>query len=668
MADNSQKRISGITRGYEQYVSELHKFTREFYPDILETINDASIGGWLIDLNASVADNLSNYIDRAFAETQLDQASARRSLLSLARTKGLKIPGKKASLVEVEITCDVPLNENGSGPDENFYPTIKKGGQATGGGTTFELLYDVNFRYQFDHNGISNRTIKPKTDSNGNLTGYTITKREIMSNSTGKIYKVILSSRMMVPFMEIVLPETNVLGVDAVICKECNNFTQTPTMAEFNILDETVEVAGNKLWKFFEMENLLEDKLFLPKTTHTIGEVFPEMVVTTEQTSNNTNGTTNTVYNSNTSVVNGEWKTIKQKFITEYTDRGYLKVIFGAGDAYDVPLNPTPTQKIMTKIINNGNMGILPKTGHTLWILYRTGGGAVSNVSPGIINTFSYKEVDVKGKDGGKTTDDVYKINNVQKSVKIRNISPAMGGKDEPSIEEIRYMIKYNNLAQNRCVTIKDYIERIDKMPGLYGTPYRTSILEKNNIIFIYVLGINSDGRITDMVTTSLLDNMSNYLSEYKMIGDYVIIKPGRVINVQVECDVIINKGYESNSVVRTIQDTVYNFFDINNHKMGDNIFVSQLIRELVSVSGVDNLIELRIYNVYGGVYNTNRVNQPVVTGVVSDTGVWTPVVDASNRVQIDLTASDNIIYGNSDSMFEIFSKDADIKIRVKQM
>ena len=657
--DLTSKRISGLSRSYEQYVNEFYKFTRQYYPDIFETINEGSVGGWLIDLNASVADNLSNYIDKAYGETQIDQATTRRALLSLARTKGLKIPGKKASLVEVEISCEVPLDDNGSGPNEKYYPIIKKGTQAVGGGTTFELLHDVNFSFQFDHNGVSNRTVVPKTDSNGVLTGYVITKREIMSNSTSKIYKVVVNSRMIVPFMEIVLPEINVLCVDSIICKEGNNYNQTPSMSEFNVMEEYV--PDKKIWKYFEVESLLEDKLFLPKTYRPSTDQLPQQVVVREETVDDDG------VKFSTSIVRGEWKPIKHKFITEYTDRGYFKIIFGAGDVYHIPLEPmTPMQRLMSKMVNNQNMGVLPTPGHTMWILYRTGGGSVSNVAPRTVNSFAVKEVEVVGVDGDR--DNATKINNVKNSIKIRNTSVAMGGRDEPSIEELRYMIKYNNLAQNRCVTIKDYIERINKMPGLYGTPYRTSILEKNNIIYIYVLGIDPNGRITDAVTTALLDNMTNYLSEYKMIGDYVIIKPGRVINIQVECDVIINKGYESNSVVRSIQKVIYDFFDTEKRTMGENIFVSQLIKEMVMVDGVENLIEVRLYNVYNGVYNTNRVNQPVITGKLNESGIWEPVVDSSNRVEIDLKASDNIIFGNSDSMFEIFSKDTDIKIRVKQM
>ena len=657
MGDNTRKRISGLTRGYEEYVKEFYRFSREYYPDIIETINDASIADWIISLNASVSDNLSNYIDKAYGETQLDQASTRRALFSIARTKGLKIPGKKASLVEVEISCEVPLNDFGTGPNANYYPVIRKGGQATGGGATFELLYDVNFAFQFDHNGISNRTIRPKVDSNGTLIGYTVTKKEIMSNSSSKIYKVIISSRMLVPFMEIVLPEVNVLGIDSIICKEGTNFTQMPTMAEFNVLSEFIE--DKKIWRYFEVDSLLEDKLFLPKTNVSDPTQLPQLVIENDVINDDI------IYN--TSIVMGEWKSIKHKFITEYTDRGFFKVIFGAGDVYHVPLNPTPTQKLMSKMVNNQNMGILPSVGHTMWILYRTGGGTISNIAPQTINNFAVKEVDVKGA-GDNSMDNTIKMDGVKKSITIRNTSTAIGGKDEPSIEEIRYMIRYNNLAQNRCVTIKDYVERINKMPGLYGTPYRTSVIEKNNIIYIYVLGIDPSGHVTDMVTTSLLDNMTNYLSEYKIIGDYVIIKPGRVINLQVECDVIINKGYESNAVVRTIQDTIFDFFDITKRKMGENIFISKLIKDLVSVDGVDNLIDIRLYNIYNGVYNTSRINQPVITGEMNEEGVWIPVIDSSNRVQVDLKASDNIIYGNSDSLFEIFSKDTDIKIRVKQI
>jgi hypothetical protein len=210
------KGISGLARTFQEYLQQLRSFSKEYYSDILADLSDSSVGQWVIDLNASIGCNLSNYIDRAFQEGNINEAQKRRSLLAIARTKGLKIPGQKASLVEVEISATLPLDTNQQ-PDYDYAPILRKGSQAMGGGGTFELLTDCDFSVQFDGNGISNRVILPNFDNNMNITGYTIRKREIMSATTTKYYKIILTSSMVKPFMEIVLPDENVVQVESII-------------------------------------------------------------------------------------------------------------------------------------------------------------------------------------------------------------------------------------------------------------------------------------------------------------------------------------------------------------------------------------------------------------------------------------------------------------------
>jgi hypothetical protein len=667
--DNTEKRISGLARGFQEYQRELRAFTRLYYPDILGDLNDASVGQFFIDLNASIGDNLSNYIDRAYQETQIDQATTRRGLLAIARNKGLRIPGKKAALVEVEITCEVP-SDNNFGPNPKYYPILRKGSQANGGGQTFELLYDCDFHQQFDRNGISNRTIMPKRDSNQSLNGYIIKKREIMSASTTKFYKVSIDDNVSTPFMEIILPETNVLDVDSIICKEGSNFSYTPYMADFFIEDEFVQngitVDGLPTWRFFEVESLLEDKLFLPNTSIPVNN-YPTLNVVREQIDTSV-VSNNITYNFYQSVVKGEWKTIKQKFITEYTDNHFFKIIFGAGSDYNIPFNPTPGQKQIARIVNNMQMGTLPKPGWTMWIMYRVGGGQAANVSTGVLSSFSYLNYDIQG-DGTNSSEDGFLRNNVHKSIKLTNTTPSVGGKDEPTLEEVRYMIKYNSLAQNRCVTIKDYIERINKLPGLYGTPFRTSVMEKNNKIYVSVMGIDSTGHISEKVSTTMIDNIATYLSEYKQITDYVVVKPARVINIQVECDIIINKSYNNNDVVKNVIDGVADFFDVNNHNMGENIYVSQLISDILNIGGVQNLIDFRIFNIFDGEYSMSKISQSVVAGKFDDNGIWMPSIDSgTNRVQVNLSDNDNVLYSDTDSMFEIKSKNNDIRVKVKNL
>lgn len=651
----SNIRISGLARTFDQYREELYRITGKMYPDILNNINDASIGDWFITLNASIGENLSAYIDRAFQESQLDQAQLRRSLFAIARTQGLRIPGRKASLVEIEVSADIPL-VSGSNPDTVYMPVIRKGSQASGNGRVFEFTEDCDFASQFSRTGISNRTVEPKRDSNGIITGYTVRKREVLSGSRTKIYTSVIDDSAVRPFMEVVLPDQDVLSVESVIFKEGTDYKYTPSSQDFAILSEYWEASDGPVWKYFEVDSLLEDKIFSADSDPVATpDNYPQPRVVT-----NAFGSGSSAYN--VSVVAGSWKSVKQKYITEYTDRGYMKIIFGAGSDYGYFQGGvlTPAQQQIRRIMNNGNMGVLPSPGWTMFVQYRTGGGSQSNVATGVVNSLTFRSIFIGGTDSSKRTA-------VDRSISVTNPSPSIGGKDEPSTEEIRYMIKYSAGSQNRCVTIPDYRDRISKIPAVYGAPYRFGIAEKNNMILISVLGIDRDAHLTDSVSTALIDNISNYLSEYKMITDYVVVRPGKIINIQVEIDVMINGNFSNNDAVRNIIDSAFNFFDTKNRVMGNDIYISSLSRLILEIAGVTNIIEIRVYNIFAGGYSSSRAGQPVVAGYFDDGGIWVPAsIAGSTRAQIDLKASDGILFGDTGSMFEVKNRASDIMVRVK--
>ena len=94
----------------------------------------------------------------------------------------------------------------------------------------------------------------------------------------------------------------------------------------------------------------------------------------------------------------------------------------------------------------------------------------------------------------------------------------------------------------------------------------------------------------------------------------------------------------------------VQNYMDINKYQMGDNIYISNLLKEINNVGGVINVIDLRVYNKVGGIYSLNEISQPYL--------------DAETR-QIDLTG-DYTLFGEPTSMFEILEPTKDISVRVK--
>ena len=174
-----EKGISYLNRNYNDYRNALIEYSKKYYPDMATEFDDASVGSWMIDLNAEIADNLSYHIDRVFQETNINSAYETTSLYSIARNLGVKIPGPKGAMAEVKFTCVLPLAD-GSGqdgnrlPDWTYAPIIRRGTKVSSGAQTFELLYDVNFAEQFsDENGNSDRTIIPVRSNIFSITSYT---------------------------------------------------------------------------------------------------------------------------------------------------------------------------------------------------------------------------------------------------------------------------------------------------------------------------------------------------------------------------------------------------------------------------------------------------------------------------------------------------------------
>ena len=102
------RKIDYNARNFAEVRDQLVGFIQQYYPDIFSDFNDASVGMMLLELNAAVGDMLSFHTDRMFNETQLNYAQERSSLLELARTFGLNVPGKRPSITVVDWSVTIP--------------------------------------------------------------------------------------------------------------------------------------------------------------------------------------------------------------------------------------------------------------------------------------------------------------------------------------------------------------------------------------------------------------------------------------------------------------------------------------------------------------------------------------------------------------------------------
>ena len=603
----AQKKINYLARNFADVRSELFVFIKKYYPEIFSDFSDSSVGTMLIELNAAVADMLSYHTDRMYNETQIEYAQERKSLLSMARTMGIKIPGQRPSVTLVDFQVTVPVF--GDTYDTRYTPVLRSNAQVLGGGQVFENLDDIDFNSPFTVGGIPNRTIVPNFNGNGDLVDYTITKRELVINGKTSYFSKTISPSDVRPFLQLVLPQTNVLSVDSIITLE-NPTNGIPGLDVFN--DPNV--------RWYQVDSLAEDKVFVDD---------------------------NSRVSDNKSITPAKWKNVTQRFITEYTDTGYCKITFGSGTGNET----SPIIDIANNygnLINTTALGEIPKQGNTLYVKYRVGGGTGTNIGPGAINSLGNFSLVV---DGPNST-----INSrVSRTLRVSNPIPAVGGSNSPSLEEIRNLVKYNFASQNRALTTKDYVAQILRMPGKYGLPFRWSVEENSNKIVITTIGLNSENQLTNISSSTLKENLSTWLADYRMINDYVEITDGKVINLGMDLDLFVDKNFNQSEVVNNVIRAVIDYFDVKKWSMGEDIFVSNLVEIINNVGGVLNLVNFQVNNLVGGNYSNNRTNQTTIS-----------FDDQSIPAVYGLDMSDYTIFGQNNGMFEIKYPNRDISVRVK--
>lgn len=609
--DKTKNIIAYGSRTFGEYRTDMISYIRQAYPEILSDFTDSSVGAMLIDLNAGVSNNLSVNTDRAFQETQREYAQLRSSLLGIAKTMGFNIPGKRPSVTVVDFTVTIPVL--GDKPDSSYYPILFPGAQVLGGGKIFETQTVIDWNSPISNLGDPNRSIIPNYDSNGIIVNYSVVKREVVINGSTSIYSRIITSNDIVPFFKITLPDSDVIEIEQVILLEGTNYSSQPELSEFYDEDN----------RYYQVDYLAQQKVFVESNS------IPQSGIT-----NN--------------IMAGHWIDVTKKFITEYTLNGFLELIFGSGDA-DVNAfkdgfikSGVNNRAFLDNFLNNTALGERLKPNYTLFVRYRVGGGSSSNLGSNVLTQMGTYQMRVMG-----SKQDVNQT--VQRSLKTTNPIPAIGGNDGLSVEQIRMLIAYNFASQNRDVQLNDYLVQVYKMPGKYGSPYRANVFKENNKIVIPVLGIGSDGKLTNSSNSLLKENIAEYLSGFRMVNDYVEIKDGKIFNIGFDIDVYVENTSDS-QIANTIIKTVKEYFNISNYEMNEEIFLGRLEKEILGVNGVVNIISIKVYNLVGGQYSINTISQNII-----------------DKTTGEIEIINNTIYSEPDSMFEILNPEKDIRVYLRK-
>ena len=605
----ANKKRSDTTRDFQSIRTELVNFTKTYYPELIDNFNDASVFSVLLDLNAAVTDNLQFNIDRSIQETVLQYAQQPSSIFNIARTYGLKIPGQRPSvaLVDFSITVDA----FGDKEDLRYCGILRRGSQVNGAGQSFETVYDIDFASPTNAEGFPNRKKIPNFDSNNKLLNYTIVKRETVVNGLTKVFKKTITANDVKPFYEMFLPDKNVLGITSVLLKDGTQYTNIPSAQEFLGLES----------RWYEVSALAEDRVFIEDPTKV---------------------------SDNPGIKVGKYIATSDKFISEFTPEGFLKMTFGGGSqSADEQLREFARNGFkldLYKYSNNLALGSTLKGNSTLFVQYRVGGGTGTNVGVNVITQIGTVSFFVNGPSQSKNT-------SVVNSLGCTNVTAAIGGANFPTMEEVRNLVSFNFAAQKRAVTVNDYDSLIRTMPSQFGAPAKVAITEENNKIKIKILAYDESGSLTEIVSNTLKSNIANYLSNYRMINDYISIESANVIDLGINVDVVLDNSQTQGAVISQIITLVSNYFDPTNLQMGHNVNISEIRRQIQSQNGVISLSDIKVFNKVGGQYSSSQTSQRYL--------------DSETR-EIELI--DDTIFAEPSQTYQIRYSNKDINVRVKNL
>jgi hypothetical protein len=176
----------------------------------------------------------------------------------------------------------------------------------------------------------------------------------------------------------------------------------------------------------------------------------------------------------------------------------------------------------------------------------------------------------------------------------------AVGGADVETVDEIRNNIANTFVRQNRNVSSTDlsryilevYYNYIAKCKVLnYDQLIESNIIpetevEKYWFNTVFIIGLNRDG--SNIIPKNLRDVIVNKLnsSQLKMIGKEHEILPAKWIPIDVAIRYAKTKVANASTIETEIKKNILDYFNINNHELGDRIPHSDLV-SLCKVNGV---------------------------------------------------------------------------------
>lgn len=539
----------------------LLEYVQQHYSDRIRDFSEASLGGMFLDLAAYVGDNLSFYLDHQFGELDPDLAVENTNIERALNNAGVPIVGAAPALAPVTIYVQVPAEivNNVTRPLQSAIPIVESGSIfSADNGTNFILIEDVDFRKKKSDGSYvaSIKSTNPRSD--GTPTAFIFAYSGLCISGEETTETVAIGSTF-VPFREVTLGNKNVSDIISVYDSLGNIYYHVESLTHDVVYKNVLNTAKDN--------DLVKDSI----------KIIPAPYRFKTKT-NISNRTTTLVFGG------GNASTLDDDIIPDPSD-------------FAIPL---PYSQTFSRISVNPNQLLQTKTlgvaatSTTLTVTYRHGGGLSHNVEPDSIKNVITLNMSFPDNPSASVA------GNVRGSIEVSNKIRAAGGDDAPTVDELKELIPAIKNSQDRIVTRPDLLARIYTIPSNFGRVYRAGIRSNpNNPLATQVFIVSRDANSKLIVSPDTLkQNLVKYLNPYRMISDAIDILDARIVNYQIQFEILVDPNLNKNVVLQAVLTRLQPLVNIKNYHIDQPLIIDNIVNSIYSVNGVITVNKIKFLNV----------------------------------------------------------------------
>jgi hypothetical protein len=558
-----------LARDFDGFRAVILDYARQYYPDRIQDFSESSLGGLLLDMAAYVGDNMSFYMDHLYGELNSDTAIEKSNIERMIKSAGIPIVGASPAVVNVDFYIEIPVLDDGSlTPDPTLLPTIQAGGIVRAdNGTQFIILEDIHFWYSDPKTGLvtveKDAVITNGRKISGNIVSKILKKTAVCcsGNETSQTFTI----ADFVAFRKLSLDQKDVTAIVSVVDGIGNTYYEVDSLTNDVVYKNVLNTSDNN--------SLVKDSL----------KVIPAPYRFTKNMSLGSRITTLTFGG-------GSADTLQNDVIPDPSD-------------FAIPLPYSQTFSRVSvnpqKMLNTSTLGVAAANTN-LTVVYRYGGGLDHNVGANTIRDVLGVEMTFPENPSANLQ------NQVRSSLEVSNPSPAAGGEDPPTTDQLVSLVSSAKNSQERIVTKEDLIARVYSMPSNFGRVFRASVSKNPNNPLAAQLFIVSRNSNQELIASPdvLKLNLKRYLNSYRMISDAIDVLDAAIINLELYFQIISDPSYNKSTLLQSIIQDLQSYFDIRNFHINQPIVMSDIVSIIFSKPGVIAVDKIQFNNLYGTVKN----------------------------------------------------------------